>query len=114
MVGSRFHVSRRGISYRSKLVGKKNSMAEPRPYSKNNVQPESTLTFEESLLQLEASVRALEAGDLELERAIEVYIKGVEHVKACQTKLSDVEQRLEVLVQTGTGGQISNTNKPQP
>jgi exodeoxyribonuclease VII small subunit len=88
-------------------------MAEPKPTRKNSSQVESSPTFEESLSQLEASVRVLEAGDLELERAIEVYIKGVEHVKACQSKLSDVEQRLEVLGQGGPGRQTSDTGRQQ-
>lgn len=56
------------------------------------------MAFGEALAELESIVGALERGDLDLERSMERYERGVALLKALQAKLADAEQRVTVLV----------------
>ena len=47
-----------------------------------------TPSFEERLEALEGVVHALEAEDLPLERSLERYREGVEHLRACRALLA--------------------------
>ena len=50
------------------------------------------LSFEQAMEQLEKIVRVLEEGDVPLEKAIELYKKGMELSKVCNNKLQAVEK----------------------
>ena len=52
------------------------------------------LNFEQAMEQLEEIVRALEEGDVPLEKAIELYKKGMELSKICNQKLTSVEKEM--------------------
>jgi exodeoxyribonuclease VII small subunit len=54
---------------------------------------EST-SFEQSLLDLERTVRELEDGELGLEDALSRYEQGVRLIKNCYARLRDAEQRI--------------------
>jgi len=55
--------------------------------------------FEDSLARLEALIRELDAGDLPLERSLEVFEESVGLLKKCQAKLDWVQERIEILEQ---------------
>jgi len=55
-------------------------------------------TFEASLDELEKVVKQLEAGDLSLERSIELFERGVTLSDACRKQLEDAETRVEILI----------------
>ncbi|HUB77636.1 MAG TPA: exodeoxyribonuclease VII small subunit [Bryobacteraceae bacterium] len=55
-------------------------------------------TFESSLEELEKTVKQLEAGDLSLERSIELFERGVALSDACRKQLEDAETRVEMLI----------------
>jgi exodeoxyribonuclease VII small subunit len=55
-------------------------------------------TFEASLEELEKVVKQLEAGDLSLERSIELFERGVTLSDACRKQLEDAETRVEILI----------------
>jgi exodeoxyribonuclease VII small subunit len=55
-------------------------------------------TFESSLDELEKVVKQLEAGDLSLERSIELFERGVTLSDACRKQLEDAETRVEMLI----------------
>jgi exodeoxyribonuclease VII small subunit len=57
--------------------------------------------FEQALSRLEAIVDRLEAGDLELETALEIFEQGVALTRRCAGQLEDAERRIEVLVRDG-------------
>lgn len=57
-----------------------------------------SLTFREASTELEQIVRALESGELELEDALARYGRGVELLKSLRTRLSDAEQKVQVLL----------------
>ena len=56
-------------------------------------------SFEAALLELEAIVTALEAGNVPLAVALDAYQKGASLVRECQDTLSAAEARVQVLEQ---------------
>ncbi len=60
--------------------------------------------FEALYAQLEAVVSRLEAGDLTLEESVSLYEQGMALAERCQTRLTDVEQRIEQLRQNAGPG----------
>ena len=64
--------------------------------------------FETSLTELEVVVRDLEGGDLPLERAIQLFERGMTLSQQCRQQLEEAETRVEVLVRRG------NQMKPEP
>ncbi len=54
--------------------------------------------FEESLSSLERIVTQLEAGELPLEQALEIFEEGVGLARRCQTQLADAERKVELLL----------------
>ncbi|MDO5118839.1 MAG: exodeoxyribonuclease VII small subunit [Coriobacteriales bacterium] len=60
--------------------------------------PVESLTFKEASVELEQIVRALEAGDLELEDALGRYARGVELLKSLRERLATAEQKVQVLM----------------
>ncbi len=59
--------------------------------------PEEAPSFEEGLKELEAVVKELESGELPLERALELYEKGVALSERCRKQLEEAETRIEIL-----------------
>ena len=54
--------------------------------------------FETSLDELEKVVKQLEAGDLPLERSLELFEKGMALSEACRKQLENAETRVEMLI----------------
>ena len=65
----------------------------------NNEEP--ALSFEAGLKELEDVVKQLERGDLPLERALELFEKGVDLSKECRKQLEEAETRVEMLIKRG-------------
>lgn len=59
------------------------------------------MTFEESLKELEETVRKLEAGDTTLEEAMELFEKGVALTKECRKKLDEAELKVKKITEAG-------------
>ncbi len=62
-----------------------------------------TLTFEQSVAQLEQIVAAIESGQIGLEDSLAKYEQGMELVKRCRTILDRAEKRIEQLTETPEG-----------
>ena len=60
-------------------------------------------SFEEALTLLENSVERLEAGDLKLEEALEVFEKGVTASRSCAQWLDQTRKRVQVLTAEAQG-----------
>jgi exodeoxyribonuclease VII small subunit len=58
-------------------------------------------SFESGLLELEQIVKEMESGDLPLERALELYEKGMRLSESCRKQLEAAETRIEMLVRKG-------------
>jgi exodeoxyribonuclease VII small subunit len=56
-----------------------------------------TLTYEQALGQLDATLRSLEEGKLSLEEAIAAVARGREYLQLCERKLEEARQRIESL-----------------
>ena len=62
-------------------------------------QPLQTVaSFETSLDELEKVVKELEAGDLPLDRSLELFSRGIELSESCRKQLEDAETRVEMLI----------------
>jgi len=57
--------------------------------------------FEAGLEQLERIVKEMESGELPLERALELFEKGMELSAQCRKQLEEAETRVEILVRKG-------------
>jgi exodeoxyribonuclease VII small subunit len=57
--------------------------------------------FEAGLEQLERIVKEMESGELPLERALDLFEKGMELSASCRKQLEEAETRVEVLVRKG-------------
>lgn len=64
----------------------------------NECVPVAELPFGEALRELEAIVGQLEGGQLELEDSLERYERGVALLRALQSRLSEAQQRVSVLM----------------
>jgi exodeoxyribonuclease VII small subunit len=69
---------------------------------------DAPFTFEAGLQQLETIVKEMEGGDLPLERALELFERGMRLSEACRKQLEEAETRIEIL--TRRAGEI----QPQP
>lgn len=63
-----------------------------------NKSKESEISFEESIGSLEKIVSQLESGDLPLERALELFEKGIGLARQCQSQLEIAERKVEILL----------------
>ena len=59
--------------------------------------PDPSLTYEQALGQLDATLRSLEEGQLSLEEAIAAVARGREYLQLCERKLQEARQRIESL-----------------
>ena len=55
----------------------------------------SNASFEENLKQLETIVDQLDSEDVDLEKSVELYEKGMELKKICEEKLKKVELQIK-------------------
>ena len=58
---------------------------------------DQSLTYEQALGQLDATLRSLEEGKLTLEEAIAAVARGREYLQLCERKLEEARQRIESL-----------------
>ncbi len=70
--------------------------------------------FEEALKQLDAIVSRLEVGDLPLEEALSIFEEGVRLTKLCSARLSEAEQRVNILVRNAESSSGKFEERPFP
>jgi len=75
------------------------------PEKKAEAKPPS---FEDGLQQLETIVKEMEGGELPLERALDLFERGMKLSEACRKQLEEAETRVEIL--TRRAGEM----QPQP
>ena len=59
--------------------------------------PDTTLSFEESILQLEKIVRTLDDGKTSLDESLEKYEEGIRLLRRCTELLDNAKRRIEIL-----------------
>ncbi|SPH23637.1 Exodeoxyribonuclease 7 small subunit [Defluviimonas aquaemixtae] len=68
----------------------------------------SKMSFEEAMKALEAVVRDLESGNVELEKSIALYEQGAKLKAHCEKKLKEAEEKVAKIT-LGTDGQPTGT-----
>lgn len=58
-----------------------------------------SLDFESALQQLEQLVSRMEQGELSLEESLQAFESGIRLTRECQTRLTEAEQKVQLLVQ---------------
>ena len=59
--------------------------------------------FESALKSLEEIVVQLEAGDMTLDRALELFEEGIQISRFCNSKLEEAERKVELLTKSAGG-----------
>ncbi len=65
------------------------------------LQPPQEIPFEKGLDELEKIVKEMESGELPLERAIQLFERGMALSESCRKQLDEAETRVEILMQRG-------------
>jgi len=55
------------------------------------------IKFEDALKRLQEIVEILEAGNIEIEKALEYYEEGINLVKICSERLKKIENKITIL-----------------
>jgi exodeoxyribonuclease VII small subunit len=75
---------------------------------------DAPLSFEAGLQQLETIVKEMESGELPLERALELFERGMKLSDACRKQLEEAETRVEVLMRRAGAAAGEEKVQPQP
>ena len=70
---------------------------------KKNDKQEAGFDFETALAELEAIVKELEAGNLNLDKSLELFERGIEMARLCKERLDAAELRVAKLVKEREG-----------
>ena len=62
---------------------------------------DSIKDFEAAIAELEGIVKKMEDGDLTLEKALELYERGVQLSRFCHSRLEAAERRIEIVNERG-------------
>ena len=68
--------------------------------------------FEEALARLEAIVKNLEDGDLQLEESLRLFEEGISLTRLCAAKLEEAQRRIDVLTRGEQGDLNLSTFEP--
>ncbi|CAE6924048.1 Bidirectionally degrades single-stranded DNA into large acid-insoluble oligonucleotides [Vibrio sp. B1ASS3] len=74
------------------------------------VKKPENMTFEATIEELDSLVDQLENGDLALDDALRKFERGITLARAGQTKLSDAEQRVSILLSEDDEAPLSDFN----
>lgn len=69
----------------------------------------STLSFEQAMKELEATVTKLETGDATLDESIALYERGAALRKHCEARLREAEERVEKITLAADGSPAGTT-----
>lgn len=58
-----------------------------------------TVSFEDSLQELEQLVKKMDAGELDLEQSLQAFEQGVRLIRDCQQALQKAEQKVQQLME---------------
>jgi len=73
--------------------------------------PRRPASLEEDLGRLDAIVRALEAEDLDLDRALALFEEGIERLRTARERLSEAGLRLRQLREAGDGLKLDDLDR---
>lgn len=56
-------------------------------------------SFEDSLKELENTIRKMDSGELGLEESLQAFEKGISLIRQCQSTLQSAEQKVQLLME---------------
>ena len=71
----------------------------------DNARPVKEMTFREASAELDGIIRQIESNTLELEDTLKAYERGVALIASLQKRLSEAEQKVDVLMGELSGQQ---------
>ena len=71
----------------------------------DNAKPVDEMTFREASAELDGIIRQIESNTLELEDTLKAYERGVALISSLQERLSEAEQKVDVLMGELSGQQ---------
>lgn len=71
------------------------------------VKKPENLSFEAAIEELDSVVNQLESGDLPLEEALKKFERGISLARAGQEKLTQAEQRVDILLQADDNADLT-------
>jgi exodeoxyribonuclease VII small subunit len=71
----------------------------------DNARPVDEMTFREASAELDGIIRQIESNTLELEDTLKAYERGVALIASLQKRLSEAEQKVDVLMGELSGQQ---------
>ena len=72
-----------------------------RRVAKEKVPEAPVSSFEASLAELEGLVKQLESSELPLEKALELFERGIQLSEKCRKQLTEAETKVEILLKKG-------------
>ncbi len=72
------------------------------------------INLEKSLADLEELVEELESGDLPLETAMKKFEEGIKLTRGCQAALKDAEQKVQILLKSAGGEELTDFEIEDP
>ncbi|MES2546203.1 MAG: exodeoxyribonuclease VII small subunit [Pseudomonadota bacterium] len=72
----------------------------------------TSVSFEQAVVELEAIVQQMELGNLALDESFNAYKRGAELLQTCQTSLSNVEQQVRILTEASKLAPFNADNAP--
>jgi exodeoxyribonuclease VII small subunit len=72
------------------------------------------MSYESTIEELDTLVKQLEDGDLALDEALKIFERGIALARAGQAKLSDAEQRVQILLTASDDVPLSNFDQAKP
>ena len=70
------------------------------------VSADGTLTFEDALSRLEATIESLEKPDLTLGASLDLFEKGITLIRTCDSHLKKAQGRVTELLKSENGGYV--------
>ena len=67
----------------------------------------SEMKFEKAMFRLEKIVEELERGDLDIDKSLEMFEKGIKMSRLCSKKLNEAEAKIEKLTKSKKGELIT-------
>ncbi len=77
------------------------------------MQKPENISFEQSINELESIVNDLEQGDLSLEDSMTLFERGLNLSQASQEKLSQAEQKIQILLNKDGGSELQDFDASQ-
>ena len=68
----------------------------------------NSLSFEQSMSELESLVENMEKGEMSLDESLAAFEEGIKLTRSCQKSLEEAEQKVEILMKNTTEAKLES------